>query len=197
MGVIERGLYLNVKNDSNGKAKIYFQKDGEEHYVSGYDGYITDIRIKKVNVERPFKVFEIDLEDEGEKAILSLPYTADFSWLALNSLASIDGPFGKIEFSPWNSAYKGKSQKILSIYMNGEKLEWKYKMGKDDGEVPPVDYTNMGTEDDPEWKGDDTKRQLFFRDLAEELGKKVRGEIKKNGVADGGLPATDTSITEG
>lgn len=156
LGVKPKIIYLSIKD---GKINCKTARG-----VVNYD-YVEGSLVNVEKRERDFNSGEtvfywyIDLQDnKGEIYSLALSYNSGVAKSILNSLASVD-KFGIIRIE----AYLKDGFSKVSVYNNGERLNWRYS------ELPPVDLIQVG---DKTVK-DESKRMDLFNQIAESIVRKV------------------------
>jgi len=150
--------YLNVRE---GKIVLKAKDRADEEYDS-VEGYLTAIdtteRTIKGSIVR-FWIFDL-VDNEGDRYRLSLNYRSGVVKALLNNLASIEGEIGLLKIS----TYQRSGFTKITVSNNGERLSWKYET------LPPVETTEVAGQTIK----DDSKRMLFFEQIAEEINNKLQ-----------------------
>lgn len=157
-------IYLNItggkiarriKNESD-TSKSRTLKDGKLIYEELYDnvsGLITGIKIKEGQYGRQLS---ISLDEDGEQAVLQMPFSSGYAISFLKALPNADLK-QKVTLVPKSEEKDDKTKTVLFISQGGKGVKWAFTKDNPNG-LPPMEKIKVKGKET--W--DDSKQLEFF-----------------------------------
>lgn len=153
--------YYSISKENN---KIRHKtRDSVEEFSDWIEGYLTNVEVRESEYEGQTiaKVVFTFSGKDGSEDILQTGESSIFTRMALNRLASIEGPIGLVRMAAYIWEYEGKKLTCCSLQHRGQKMPLKFKSRSQGGEIPDQIIQMVGKKE----VKDDTDRVEFFREL--------------------------------